>query len=95
MLIGSGGALLSSPTFHGIIASTLNTSLYPSLEREASARGVALLALEALGNIPDVAQVPVQLGTQVMPDAEQHAAYIQGMERQGELYRLLLENSER
>ena len=94
-LIGSGGALLSSPTFQGIIASTLNTSLYPSLEREASARGVALLALEALGNIPDVAQVPAQLGTQVMPDAEQHAAYIQGMERQGELYRLLLENSER
>jgi len=44
-IIGSGGALLSSPTFQHIIASTLNTPLYPSLEREASARGVALLAL--------------------------------------------------
>ena len=93
-IIGSGGALLSSPTFQHIIASTLNTPLYPSLEREASARGVALLALEALGIIPDVAQVPMQLGPQMMPDDEQHAAYIRGMERQSELYRMLLGHSE-
>ncbi len=55
-LIGSGGALLSSPLLQQIIVDTIGAPLYPSHEREVSARGVALLALEAMGILPDVSQ---------------------------------------
>lgn len=89
-LIGSGKAMLSSTTLQSIIADTLNTPIYPSLEREASARGAALLALEALGIIPDVAQVPVELGAPILPEEAHYAIYKQGSERQRKLYRTLL-----
>jgi len=89
-LIGSGGALLGSPTMQAILASTLNTPLHPSLELEASARGVALLALDVLNIIPDVAGVETRLASPVLPDAAQHAVYARGMERQKRVYELLL-----
>lgn len=89
-LIGSGGALLSSPTFQSIIADTLDTPLYPLLEHEASARGAALLALEALGIIPDVAQVPLDVAAPILPDSAHYAIYKQGAERQWKLYHTLL-----
>ncbi|HJT58034.1 MAG TPA: gluconokinase [Ktedonobacteraceae bacterium] len=89
-ILGSGGALLNSPTFQSIIADTLNTPIYPSLGHEASARGVALLALEALGILPDVANVPLEVNAPVLPDTERHAIYQQGAERQEKLYHLLL-----
>src|SRR5579875_2045036 len=89
-ILGSGGALLNSPTFQGIIADTLNAPIYPSLGHEASARGVALLALEALGVIPDVAQVPLNVTTPVLPNPERHAIYKQGAGRQWKFYHLLL-----
>lgn len=91
-LTGSGGALLSSPTLQRILASTLNTTLYPSLEREASARGVALLALEALQIIPDAGKVPVELAAPVPPDAQQHQVYAKAAERQKRWYRAVLES---
>jgi gluconokinase len=73
-----------------IIADTLNTPIYPLLEREASARGVALLALEALGIVPDVTRVPVELAAPVLPEEAHFAIYRQAAERQRRLYRLLL-----
>jgi gluconokinase len=90
MVLGSGGALLNSATFQSIIADTLNTPIYPSLDHEASARGVALLALESLGIIADVTQVPLDVRTPVEPDPEHHAIYRQAAERQWKLYHLLL-----
>jgi gluconokinase len=90
MLIGSGGAMLSSPVLQAIIAATLNTPIYPLLEREASARGAALLALEALGIVPDVTRVPVELAAPVLPEEAHLAIYKQAAERQRRLYRLLL-----
>ncbi len=89
-LIGSGGAMLSSPVLQAIIAATLNTPIYPLLEREASARGAALLALEALGIVPDVTRVPVDLAAPVLPEEAHFAIYKQAAERQRRLYRLLL-----
>ncbi len=89
-LIGSGGAMLSSRTLQGIIADTLNAPLYPSLEREASARGAALLALETLGIIPDVAHATVELGAPILPDETRHSIYEQGIRRQQRLYNTLL-----
>jgi gluconokinase len=89
-LIGSGGAMLSSRTLQGIIADTLNAPLYPSLEREASTRGVALLALETLGIIPDVAYATVELGAPVLPDKARHSIYEHGIKRHQRLYYTLL-----
>jgi gluconokinase len=89
-LVGSGGALLNSPILQSVIADTLNTPLHPSLEHEASARGAALLALEALGVIPDVAQVPLDTAAPILPDETNHALYRLAAERQWELYHKLL-----
>jgi gluconokinase len=89
-LIGSGGAMLSSRTLQGIVADSLNAPLYPLLEREASARGVALLALEALGIIHDIAHVPVELEAPVLPDEARHAIYENATNRQRKLYHTLL-----
>jgi gluconokinase len=89
-LIGSGGAMLSSRTLQDIIADTLNAPLYPSLEREASARGVALLALETLGIIPDVVHATVELGAPVLPEEARHVVYENAARRQRKLYNALL-----
>src|SRR2546426_341407 len=89
-LIGSGGAMLSSRTLQDIVADTLNTPLYPLLEREASARGVALLALEASGIIHDISHVPVELEAPVLPDEARHAIYENAATRQRKLYHTLL-----
>ena len=89
-LIGSGGALLNSPTLQHILADTLDTPFYPLLEHEASVRGVALLALEALGVIPDIAQAQTTLGDPVMPDPQRGQIYRSAMARQQELYMKLV-----
>ena len=90
-IIGSGGALLGSMTLKHILADTLGVAVYPSRDHEASARGAALLALEAMGILPDVAQVPPSLEQPVKPDAEKHAVYRKAAERQQKLYQELLE----
>ncbi len=89
-LIGSGGTILGSTTLQHIIADTLNAPLYPSLEREASARGAALLALETLGIIPDVVHAPVELGAPVLPEEANHVIYENAASQQQRLYSTLL-----
>jgi gluconokinase len=90
-IIGSGGAMLGSMTLEQIVADTLGVPVYPSLDQEASARGAALLALEAMGILPDVARVPPHLKPPVKPDAERHAVYRNAAERQQKLYKILLD----
>jgi len=90
-IIGSGGAMLGSMTLEQIVADTLGVPVYPSLDQEASARGAALLALEAMGILPDVARVPPHLNPPVKPDAERHAVYRNAAERQQKLYKILLD----
>ena len=89
-LVGSGGALLSTSTLRQIVSDTLGTPLYPSYELEASARGVALLALAALGLLPDVGQVQPRLADPVQPDAKRGEIYQQAAIRQMQLYKALL-----
>jgi gluconokinase len=90
-LIGSGGALLASRLLQTIITDTLGATFYPSCVQEASARGGALLALEALGIIPDVAQIPFTLGEKVTPNEALGSIYRKAEQRQHNLYHLLLE----
>lgn len=89
-VICSGGALLSSSLLQSILADTLGASLYPSHEHEASARGAALLALETMGVIEDVARIQPDLSHVVVPNAERGAIYKKALERQEKLYHLLL-----
>lgn len=89
-IIASGGALLSSKTLQQVIADTLGVPIYPSRDLEASARGAALLALEALGVINDVGQVAPNLAAPTVPQSEFQATYKKAEERQSKLYKLLL-----
>jgi gluconokinase len=85
-LIGSGGGLLSSPTWMQIIADTLGRPVVASEEREATSRGVALLALESLRVIGSVGELPASDGTVYSPDMARHPIYQAAIERQHELY---------
>ncbi len=89
-LIGSGGALLSSPSLQQIVADALATALSPTYEHEASARGAALLALEAMGVMKDVSKVELKLAAPVQADAQRGEIYRRGARRQRELYKSLL-----
>ena len=69
---------------------TIGAPLYPSHEREVSARGVALLALEAMGILPDVGKGTLSLATPVLPDLKRGEIYREAAKRQMELYKALL-----
>lgn len=90
IIVGSGGTLLSSSLFRQILADTLGIPLYPLQEREASARGAALMALEALRVVPDVTQIALDLDPPVQPDLVRGAVYSKAAGRQLQLYQLLL-----
>jgi gluconokinase len=58
---------------------------------EASIRGAALLALEAVGKIVSLDAVPVSIDGRLEPDMQRHARYREGLERQQELYERLFD----
>jgi gluconokinase len=89
-LMASGGALFHSRILPQIIADTINVPIYPSLELEASARGAALLALEALGVIPDLGALEPAVGEPILPDKQKGVIYRQAALRQRDLYQRLL-----
>lgn len=91
-LMASGGALLNSKVLQQIIADNVNAPVYPSREQEASARGVALLALETLGIIPDLSQLKPDLLEPVVPDEQRNAIYRKASARQLDLYRRLFDD---
>jgi gluconokinase len=88
-VVATGGALAASPAWTRIMADVLGTPVSPCLEAEGSARGAALLALEALGAIPSVEAVPARLGQPVAPDAARHARHGGALARHRELYAAL------
>lgn len=90
-VIGSGGSLLNSSLFQQIVADTLGVAIHPSRDTEASARGAALLALESLGLIQNVAAIAPRTDSSVQPDAARSAIYRKAMQRQEDLYRRLLD----
>jgi gluconokinase len=89
-VVVSGGAILSSPAWMQMLADVLNRPLLASNEREATSRGVALLALEALGAQPDLAALPLGAGRAYQPDPTRHERYAEGMRRQQKLYDALV-----
>lgn len=89
-VVATGGALLASPAWIQIMADVLGVPVTPSTEAEASSRGAALLALEAMGALPSLAAAPAGLGPTVVPDPGRHARYREGLARHRQLYDLLI-----
>ncbi len=85
-IVASGGALGQSPVWGQMMADVMNRPIIRSQVAEASARGAALLALEALGVLPDVTAAPDLLAEAWEPNAAHHERYRQGLERQKALY---------
>jgi gluconokinase len=90
-VIATGGALLHSPAWTQIIADALGRAVLASSEAEASSRGAALLALEALGRLqtpPE--QIRPSVSARFEPVAEHTRRYQAAAERQRRLYDALV-----
>jgi gluconokinase len=85
-VIVSGSALQHSPAWAQIFADVLGRPLVLSAEPEATSRGAAVLALQALGFSP----APAVDGPVREPDRERHAIYREAIARQQRLYDLLI-----
>jgi gluconokinase len=84
-VVASGGALGRSRAWTQIIADALGRPVMWSAEPEATSRGAALLALEALGVVPDLVTARQTLGETFVPDRAHHARYREAIERQRRL----------
>ena len=86
MIAASGNALRSSPAWLQIIADVLGRPLLIGGTAEASSRGAALLALEAVGKIATIEEDSFAVDQVFEPDMTRHARYSHGLARQEELY---------
>jgi len=85
-IVASGNALRSSPAWLQIIADVLGRPLLFGGTAEASIRGAALLALEAVGKIETIEEDSIAIEQVFEPDLTRHARYQQGLARQEEFY---------
>lgn len=88
-IVASGGALAHSRAWAQTITDALGHPLTLCREEEATSRGAALLALDALGRLPDPAAAPAPLGETLHPDAARQARLRQALDRQRRLDRAL------
>lgn len=89
-VIAGGGALVRSPGWLRIITDVLGVPVGQSRVEEPSARGVSLLALEALGFLQDLHEAPDFVGPRHLPNPESHERYLEALKRQKELYEKLI-----
>ena len=92
-VVATGGGLLGSPAWVRIMADALGRPVTISGVEEASSRGAALLAAEALGG-RRVENAKAPLGDTYEPDEEQHETYRRALQRQRELYDAVMERRE-
>ncbi len=82
----NGAAALNSPMWIQIIADTLGHHLEAiDADAEASARGAALCALQALGTRPDLRGDDREVAETYEPNPENHTVYTQARRRQDRL----------
>lgn len=81
-IVGSGGALRQSPAWAQMVTDTLGSPLAITEDHETSSRGAALLALEAVGAIPDAASISPPATTVLTPVPERTAVYGAALTRQ-------------
>jgi gluconokinase len=89
-IIASGGALRESPVWTQIIADVLGQNLSLPDTREASSRGVVLLALEQLGFLNEIADLPTPEGNKFEFDHRRYEIYLKARERHEYFYRKLI-----
>ena len=89
-IVASGGALVRSRAWAQMIADALGRPLALAEGREASSRGVALLASAAAGRLDDLAAAARQDGLLVEPDVRRHRRYRDLRARQDRLYAALI-----
>lgn len=89
-IIAGGGALTRSTGWTRIITDVLGLPVTLSRVEEPSARGVSLLALEALGFLKDLEEAPDFVGSLTRPNPAWHGRYRTAMKRQEELYEILI-----
>jgi gluconokinase len=89
-LVASGGRLVHSPLWTQMLADALAVPVSLSPEPEASSRGAALLALNALGFRPNLWEDKPAWGRLVQPRAKLTRVYRSGRRRQTELEALVL-----
>jgi gluconokinase len=92
-VIASGGGAAHSPFLLSRLADALNQPVYLSQAKEASARGAALLAFEALGTIPDAGAVPHLVTKPYLPDEARHQKFVELIERQITLYSQVVQST--
>jgi len=93
LVIASGSALRHSPAWARIIADVFGEPLVLAADDEASSRGTALLALEAIGALRDITDAPDALNGTVEPDPTRHARYVDAIARYEALDELLVERA--
>jgi gluconokinase len=84
-IVASGAALGHSRVWTQIIADAIGRPVVRSAEPEATSRGAALLALEALGVLPDLSSARQTTGETFVPQAAHHIRYLEALERQRRL----------
>ncbi len=89
-VVASGGALMRSGAWAHMIADALGRPLLLSREREASSRGVALLAAAALGRLADFGSTVRVEGLRIESDPRRHERFRALRARQDALYRALV-----
>jgi len=89
VVVGNGGALLQSRVWLQMMADVLGRPVIATAEPEATSRGAALLALEALGAIPSIEAAPAAYGEKYEPDTARHRVYQTAIDRQRKLSALL------
>jgi gluconokinase len=90
-IIASGGVFAHSPTWAQMFADAIGQPMTLALEAEASSRGAALLALEAVGLLPSAVEAEARLGQTYAPDLARHARYQELLATQQKFYTQLIE----
>jgi len=88
-LIASGGALLRSPAWTQMMADSLDAAIETCVEPEATSRGVALLTLERIGALDNLAAAGAGTGPCHAGRPEAHRIYDELLARQRHLYNQL------
>jgi gluconokinase len=89
-MIASGGALRESAVWTQIMADVLGRNLSLPDTREASSRGVVLLALETIGKIDGIEEIKTPPGQQFRFDKDRHEVYQRARARHEEFYAQLM-----
>ena len=88
-VVASGGALQASAAWIRILADALDRPVLLAAEPEETSRGAALMALEALDAIPNLAVLAPAHAWRIEPDSTAHAAHAAAMARQQRLLETL------